>query len=335
MKNRITIKDIARELKVHHTTVSRALRNDSQISVKTRGKIIEFARTHGYQVNMSAVHLRGSVSNVLGVLVPNINHRFFSNIVGIIADLAYQDGFIVAVFQSNENYEQEKEIINTLIKNNVAGVMASVSMETSVFGHFSMLQDFNIPLVFFDRVCREMNVPRIVLNNRAIVKETVDLLVKNGYRKIAHISGTDELNVFRERQEGYTEAIQKHTLLYHKIYKIDHAFTAEDGEMAIDFLFSNDEKPDALICDSPNLMMGTIKKLRELNLKIPEEIGVISFGENESAEIIEPGISCIVQPVEAMAQNTYSELLKQIGKDDYEGNEEIIVNASIIIRNSI
>ncbi|HYX08113.1 MAG TPA: LacI family DNA-binding transcriptional regulator [Bacteroidales bacterium] len=335
MKNRITIKDIARELNVHHTTVSRALRNDSQISATTRKKIIDFAKSHGYQVNMSALHLRGSVRNVLAVLVPNINHQFFSNIVSIITDLAYQDGFIVSVFQSNENYKLEKEIINLLIRNNVAGVMASVSMETTSFEHFSMLKEYQIPLVFFDRVCRDINVPRVVVNNREIVEESVDLLVRKGYKNIAHLSGTEKLNVFRERQEGYTAAIQRHKLSYRKIYVIDHAFSAEDGERAIDFLFSAAEKPDAIICDSHNLMMGTVKKIRKMNLNIPDKVGIITFGENATAEIIEPGISSIVQPVEEMAHYTYKELQKQINGNMYGGNDEIIVNARIIVRKSL
>ena len=136
---------------MHHSTVSRALRNDTIVKEETRKKVTEFARKYGYQVNMSALHLRGSIKNTIAVLVPNISHNFFSNIVSVITNMAYTRGYIVSVFQSNESARQEEEIINTLIQNNVAGVIASIAMETTNSAHFELLKKYRIPLVFFDR----------------------------------------------------------------------------------------------------------------------------------------------------------------------------------------
>ena len=121
---RITIKDIAKELHLHHSTVSRALRNDGKVNEITRNKVIDYAKSFGYQVNMNALQLRGSVRNVIAVIVPNINHNFFSNIVSIITNKAFENGYMVSVFQSNEKYEQEVVIINTVIQHNIAGVIA-------------------------------------------------------------------------------------------------------------------------------------------------------------------------------------------------------------------
>jgi LacI family transcriptional regulator len=112
---RITIKDIALDLGMHHSTVSRALRSSSEINKETKNKVLKYAALKGYQVNRNAFHLRGTGSNIIGIIVPNIQHSFFSNFVSIVTRMAFDVGYIVAVFQSEESVEQEKEILNTLV----------------------------------------------------------------------------------------------------------------------------------------------------------------------------------------------------------------------------
>ena len=130
MNKRITIKDIARELNIHHSTVSRALRNDPRVNEKTRDLVLAFAQEHEYQTNMNAVQLRGTGNNAIALIVPNINHSFFSDIVSKLTNLAYEKGYVISVFQSNEEYLQEKEIINTIIQHNFAGVIVSIAKDT-------------------------------------------------------------------------------------------------------------------------------------------------------------------------------------------------------------
>ncbi len=334
VNTRVTIKDIAKALNVHHSTVSRALRNDSRVNPETMKMIVDYAEKHGYQVNMSALHLRGSIRNVLAIIVPNINHQFFSNIISHITNLANQNNYVVSIFQTNESVQQEKEIINTIIQNNIAGVIASVSMETTNGRHFMELKKYKIPLVFFDRVC-DINVPKVIVNNYEIMTDVVELLVKKGYKKIAHVSGTSKLNVYRERQRGYKDALKQHQLGYERIFIADKSFAVEEGKSAATTLFFDlKNKPDAIICDSYNLLLGIIAKMHEMGLKIPTDVGLIGFGENPSMEVIQPNISAVVQPDKEVATKSFELIMKRLTNDNWDISESIMVSAKIIERES-
>ncbi len=333
MTVRVTIKDIARELKIHHSTVSRALRDDKRVKPETKKKIVEYAKDHGYQVNMSALHLRGSIRNVIAIIVPNINHQFFSNIISQITNLANENGYVVSIFQSNENYHQEKDIIDTIIQNNVAGVIASVSMETLNGEHFSELAKYKIPLVFFDRVC-DIDVPKVIVNNYEIVMQAVDLMIRKGYKRIVHVTGTSLLNVFRERQRGYSDAVNLNKLDYHQIYKVEKGFAIDDGKEAAKQLFSKEERPDAILCDSYNLLLGIISYLDEIGVEIPGDVGLVGFGENPSMEVIKPRITAIVQPDAEVAKWTYKILVEKMNNGDENVNESIMLSSKIVERDS-
>lgn len=327
--SRVTIKDIAKALSMHHSTVSRALRNDRRVNDKTRKVVVAYAEKNGYHVNMSALQLRGSVKNVIAVIVPNINHNFFSNIVSYTANLAVQNGYVVSVFQSNESYEQEQEIIKSIIQNNVAGVIASVSMETKNSQHFNQLQRFKIPLVLFDRVCLDLKVPKVLVNNSKIVNEAVGIMVKKGCKRIAHISGTQTVNVFKERHAGYLHALSEHQLDYHKSIFITRAFTYEEGQKALIELFNDPVKPDGILCDSNNLLIGLLLELKNRAYKIPEDVVIIGFTDTPYIEAFNPGIISIIQPDEDIAIESFKLLLKQINKEDEELPDMSILDARI------
>lgn len=327
--SRITIKDIAKELGVHHSTVSRALRNDERVKAETRKLIVDYAQAHGYQVNISALHLRGSFRNVIAIVVPNINHQFFSSIISHFTDIANQNGFVISIFQSNENLQREMDIIDTLIQNNVAGVIASISMETTNYEHFVKLGHFNIPLVLFDRVAEIPGVNRVEIDNSNIVSKAVGLFFQRGYRRIAHVSGTSTLNVFRKRQEGYSSTIAEKNLSYHRIYQINRGFTVEEGKIAAEQLFSSKEVPDSIICDSDLLLLGISSYLFKKGIRIPYDVGLISFGDNPSLEVFKPSISTIIQPSFDVAMEAYNLLKNKI--NNKEGKEENIMLAAKII----
>lgn len=335
MAERITIKDIARELNIHHSTVSRALRNDPRVKENTRRKILNYAREHGYQVNISALQLRGNVRNIIAVLVPNIHHMYFSNIVSLIANKAKEDNYIVSIFQSNENVKEEQEIIQTVIRNNMAGVIASISLQTEESAHFDALKRFKIPLVFFDRVCEKANVSSVTVNSKDVVTKAVEMLAQKGHDRIAHITGSTHLNVFRDRQMGYLEGLKRQGLAYQKMEVINREFTPEDGRWAIQKLLSEEPKPNALIVDSHNLNIGVIQELRAQGVKIPGDIGLISFGENPSVDVIQPGITTIVQPEEEIANASYRLLKQQLENKKDIQPEHVVVNAQIFERESV
>jgi LacI family transcriptional regulator len=335
MLKRITIKDIAKELNVHHSTVSRALRNNPKVTETTRDRILACALRHGYQTNMNAVQLRGTSNNTIALIVPNINHTFFSNIVSQLTNLAYTKGYIISVFQSNENYEQEIGIVNTIIKQNYAGVIASISKNTIDSKHFNLFRTFGIPLVFFDRVCDDIKTPKVLVNNYEIIFQVAEYLIEKGYKRIANLTGPRYINVFNDRQKGYADALIKHHLNYQRKMVIKDDFTIKLGIESLNKLMSETEKPDAIISSSIILTTGLAVRAREMSLKIPKDLAFITFGDHVSSLMMQPQLTSISQPENEISELSFDLLNKMINKEISIDTECIkIVNAKVDYRES-
>ena len=333
MNKRITIKDIARELNIHHSTVSRALRNDPRVNEKTRDVVLAYAREHEYQTNMNAVQLRGTGNNAIALIVPNINHSFFADVISQLTDIAYQKGYVISVFQSNEKYEQEKEIINTIIQHNFAGVIVSIAKDTQKSDHFRLLKKFGIPLVFFDRVCEDIIAPKVIVNNYDITATATEWLIKKGYNRIAHITGTNIINVFRNRDQGYQDTINKFSLDYNHTIEIQNDFSIQIGKEVFTQLWNSTPKPDAIISSSVNLTLGILVQAALLGVNIPTDLGLITFGSMMTSEIYQPQITTIEQQETEIAQTTF-ELLEDMIVN--KNNDVVIkeIKAQLIFRES-
>lgn len=311
---RITIKDIAREFGIHHSTVSRALRGSSEINAETREAIIQYASAKGYQINRNALHLRGAGSNIIGVIVPNIHHNFFSNFVSTITRLAFAKGYIVSVFQSEESVDQEKEIIKSIIQQNIAGVIASLSMESKDVSHFNQLEQFRIPLVGFDRIHPSLNISSVVLDNASALEEAVIQLHEKGFSRMAYLSGMASIHLFQERQKGYCAGLKQINSDYKKCINMVDGFSIEQGFETTEKLFLESEKPDALIFDSHFLAWGGLSYLKERQRPLLDTIGIASFGGYPWLSLTAPNILFIQQPEEKMAEAAFQLILEAIAQ---------------------
>lgn len=206
MKKEVTIKDIAKELGIHHATVSRALQGSTKVNENTRNMILQAAREMGYTPNILAQNFRNGKTKVISFIIPDLKHHFFSRIISMITEMAREKGFMIMIFQSNDDPNVEKDIINSLISLRVAGVAASVGLRTSSTGHFDRLTEENIPLVYFDRVPKETVCSTIVLDNGKAMKQVVDRLVELGKKKIAYISYDGYTQIFEDRLKAYFQS---------------------------------------------------------------------------------------------------------------------------------
>ena len=308
MEKRITIKDIAKALNIHHSTVSRALSDDVRIKEETKKRVRDFAEEHGYIPNANALSFREGIRNIIALIVPNVQHRFFSNVISHITDFAKKEGYIIAVFQSNESIEEEREIIHNIIQNRFAGVIASLSMETTDVKHFEMLADFKIPLVLFDRVNNSLDVPKVIVNSSEMTNHVTSLLIKKGYKKICYLGGTQQITLFQERTKGYKEAMLNAGLTT-VCQEVKEILSKETGEKYSHILAKN---CDAFICDSYNMALGIHTELKKAGYAIPKEKAIVSFGNDLSADVLSPSMSLISQPEEEYAQHTFSLLLENI-----------------------
>lgn len=327
---RITIKDIARDLGIHHSTVSRALRSSPEINPATMKRVVNYAKKQGYQVNRNALHLRGSGSNIIGVIVPNIHHNFFSNFVSIVTRLAFDSGYIVAVFQSEESASKEKEIVKSIIQQNFAGVIASISMETTDVSHFHQLDRYKIPMVCFDRIHSGLKRSTVVLDNITALNNAVSRLCERGYSKIAYLTGNPAINLFHERQQGYYMGLQENHLTYKKCIVITEGFTLEQGFLTMKQLLEGDDKPDAAIFDSHILAWGALSFLQSQGDDLSAAMGIASFGGHPMLSIAAPNIISIQQPEEEMARAAFDLLAEAIHNPADAGIKSIRLQATIM-----
>lgn len=278
---------------------------------------------------MSDLQQTQELKPIIALIVPSINHSFFSNIADQLTMLAYKNGYLISVFQSNEDYQQEVEIVNSIIAQAFAGVIVSISKTTLDSLHFKRLQDAGIPLVFIDRVCEDVIAPKVLINNYDITYSITENLIRKGNKQIALIIGTNDINVFRERKQGYLDALSKYGLSY-QMPVVENEFSIEKGKDIFIKLWSSNNRPDAIISSSIQLTLGILMQTKLYDVKIPNKMDLITYVSHISFKIIQPQITIIDQPENEIAELSFEILEKLISKQIIPENEMIrTVNAKI------
>ncbi len=331
----ITIHDIAKQLNISASTVSRALKNNPLISEKTRKRIKKTAEEMEYRPNVLAASFRTKKTNTIGVIVPLINRHFFSSVISGIEDIAYKNGFTVTISQSNDKVEKEVKIAHTLFANRVDGLILSLGMETKSFEHLKLFTDRKIPLVLFDRVTDKIDAHKIIVDDFGGAYRATKHLIENGARKIAHIGGPQTINIYKSRQEGFIAALNDAGLKTDKSLIFNETMTRNDGVEALKTLRKNNKLPDAVFCANDTTALGIIIYLKEIGIKLPDEIAIVGFSNEPFSEVVTPSISTIKQPDFLMGQKAAQLVISQINNKASDTNfETITMPTQLIIRNS-
>lgn len=330
----ITIKDIASELGISYSTVSRALSNHPDVHEKTRKEVVEKAEKMGYRPNIFARNLKSSHSNQIGVIVPEIRHDFFANAVAGIEDVAYQKGYTVIVSQSNEDVAREEINVRSMFINRVAGILVSVSQTTSSSDHFNMLLENGVKMVFFDRIIEEMDVFKVVINDEESSYNAVKYLIEKGYKKIVHLAGPQNLGVCRNRKLGYEHAMSDFNL-GSEIKVVEGGMHENDGSESVEQLISSAYMPEAIFAVNDPVAIGAFKRLREMNISIPDQVGIVGFSNNPIAEIVEPKLTTVEQPAYEMGRKAAELLIDQIEDNQIDlVNKTLTLDSHLIVRQS-
>ena len=311
-KSEPTIHDIARELDVSASTVSRALQNNPRISLKTREKILSLAETMGYRPNTLASNLRNKKSNTIGVVVPLINRYFFSSVISGAEEVAAKAGYTVVISQSNDLANKEIDIVQSMFANRVDGLIISIAMESTNYEHLKMFIKKNIPLVFFDRAVSEIDTDKIVVDDYMGGFRVTKHLIDQGYKRIGHMAGPQNLMTYRDRKKGYIEALIQNGLPFDESLIVTNKLTSKDGIDATMQLMSLPYPPDAIFCGNDTTALSTMIYLRDKGFKIPEDIGIVGFSNEPFSEVVSPSISTIAQPGFLMGQKAAELILNQI-----------------------
>ncbi|MFZ5939784.1 MAG: LacI family DNA-binding transcriptional regulator [Bacteroidota bacterium] len=332
--HQITIKDIARELGVSPSTVSRALKDHPDISMETKQQVRAMVERMKYKPNAIALSLRNRRSNIIGVIVPELVHHFFSSVISGIEDVAMAAGYNVMLFQSNESYE--KEVLNTqaLLSSRVDGVLVSISKTSMKFQHFRDLMDNGVPVVFFDRACDEVETDKVIVDDFNGAFMAVELLIKGGSRRIAHLAAPQHLQIGYQRQRGYITALEKYGIpvddrLIVKCDTHDEALAITPKIMALP------DPPDGIFAVNDLTATGALKVLKRLNLRVPEDVAVAGFTDGLVSTVTDPPLTTVSQHGFLLGQRAAGILLRRInaGAEVFKPITEVIPT-ELVIRES-
>lgn len=330
----ITITDLAERLKLSPSTVSRALRNHPDISKETKKRVQKAADLANYQPNLIAQSLQNQRSNNIGVIVPEIRNSFFSTVISGIEDLAYESGYTIMVCQSNDSFE--REIINTraLAANRVAGMLVSTSQETTSFDHLKQIISQSVPIVLFDRVVEELAVPKVVVDDFNGAYRAVSHLIKTGRTRIVHLTGSNSLYVGSKRREGYEAALRDHGLPVRDEYIIRGGCHEEDGRRGAMKLLELDELPDGLFAINDPVALGALLYLKDCQVRIPEQIGIVGFSDNPNASLVRPALTTVNQPAYEIGKTAASILLDILSGTMKKQDTTITLETKLVVRDS-
>jgi LacI family transcriptional regulator len=335
--NQVTIKDIARELGISPSTVSRALKDHPDISVETKKAVNALSEKLNYQPNIVALNLRQKKTNTIGVIIPEIVHFFFSTVISGIEDVAYQAGYNVIIAQSNESYEREVTDMKALFNSRVDGMLLSLSRETTNFDHIESIISKGVPIVFYDRMYDSPTSSKVIVDDYAGAKEAVLHMVDQGCKRIAHLMAAPNLMISIDRLKGYEDALLESKFKLNKDWVVEcYSGTFEEGKRATKKLLSLDTPPDAIFANNDPMAMGAMMAIKEKGLKIPDDIAIVGFSNWFFGEVMDPSLTSVDQPGFEMGQEAARMLIKQIESKD-KGEpvlETKILKTKLVIRNS-
>ncbi|TJZ53236.1 LacI family transcriptional regulator [Sphingobacterium olei] len=336
MKKKTTIYDIAKELNITVSTVSRALNNISSISEETRNAVWETAKKLNYRPNKIATSLSSGKTNIIGVVIPSAKIQFFSSVVHSLEQALKKAGYSILLYQSNESIESEKNGIQTLLEAQVDGIIISLSLETDNIDHIRKVESEGKPLIVFDRIHNELNVPSVAINDIMAGYIATKHLIDSGYKKIAYVSTRHKIKIFDDRYKGYIDALQEANMPLNENLIILDELSIQGGIKATEKLLKLIDKPDAIIGGDDFTALGIIKGLSTKGI-VPPKVGVIGFANQTFSEYITPSLSTIDQQAVKMGQECASLFLRLINKKsstNTDSPEKIILDPILVARDS-
>ena len=326
----ITIKDIARELGISVSTVSRALKDNPEISKATKEMVRESARRLNYKPNLMASNLRTNKNTTLGVIIPEVNHHFFASVLDGIEQAANEAGYSILICQSHENMEKEIQNVQTLLHSRVAGMLVGVSKETMHLHHLQEVLNSNTPLVLFDRPCPSLQCDQVVSDDYAGAYSAVEHLIQTGCKRIIYFSSSMNLEVAHRRYQGWRNALQKHGLWH----STDDIIIADTRELAIEELpklMNADQRPDAIFCVNDHCASGVLYAAQKLGLRVPEDLSICGFSDAPLARITTPMLTTVEQHGTEIGTHAMQALLRKLNGDTHTPHTEI-VRTNLVVR---
>ena len=333
MAENVTLKQIAAELGVSAMTVSRALNNLDNVDKKTKKRIVEKARSMGYTPNRVAKSLVSKRTYTIGVVIPEISHAFFAQVVSGIENVLYETNYQLLLTNSAEKTAREKKALETLLAQQVDGILISCSEETEDFSLYKKIIDSGKPLVFFDRCIEGIGASTVSVDDRKGAREMTQHMIDHGYRKFAYLRGP-EISIGKERLEGYRRALKENGIEIRENWIVQSGFKEKGGYKAmIQILESDSEIPRAVVAVNDPAAIGAIEAIEEYGYSVPEDIAICGFTDDIRARLLKCPLTTVVQPSESIGRKAAEKLIKVI-ENKNEPIENIELLTDLVIRKS-
>ena len=336
MRKKVTLKQIARELDVSISTVSKSLKNSTEISEDTRLKVQAFAKLYNYKPNLIALSLKNRKTKTIGIIIPEIIHHFFATVISGIEQVANEKGYNVMVCLSDESFDKEVINMELLANGSIDGFIMSLSKETQQrgdFHHISEVINQGMPVVMFDRVANGIFCDKVIIDDSLAAFNAVQFLINKGLRKIGIITTIDYVSVGKLRTDGYTKALRNNDISI----KDDFILKIEDIDNCANKIstFLQNNKFDAVFAVNELFAVTAIKEANKIGLNVPNDLSIIGFTDGIISKYSSPSISTVSQNGVKMGQKAANMLIARLETEENEDEDYQEVYATEIIETNL
>lgn len=329
MRNKITIADIAKEMGIAASTVSRALNNSENISETVRKNVWNTAKKMGYDRGISQ-----QVATTIAIIVPAIDSQFYNEIITTIYRKISNKKYNFCIYCSYNSHEQEVAIVNNLNINDLICVILSRSMDSTNSCHLNLLKERNIPIIMFNRIDYDFECPKFVVDNYTDAYMLTEHAIKNGYKRIAIAAKHYNCSIYKERIKAYEDALEHNGIEFDKSLIMFSELTKSDIEEVINHFLSIQPEIDALLLPNYFSVLQAIRIAKTKGISIPSQLGLLCFDEEIYSQLNSPSITTIDRPLSKIGEGIGSLLLDIIQQNDYDPKQNYIFSSNLVIRGS-
>lgn len=318
----VNLKTLAKKLNLSISTVSRALRDSHEISTKTKQKVLALAKALNYEPNPYASSLRKQASKTIAVVIPEVANNFFSLAINGIEEIAQLKGYHVLIYLTHDSYALELSIARHLASGRVDGILMSVSSESNDFTHLAELKNKNIPMVFFDRVCEEVDAPKVTTDDYESGHQATEHLIEMGCKNITYLMIAQNLSIGQKRMEGYQQALKANGQDFEESMVINCSNNKDANYQLIKDLLTAKNRPDGIFASVEHLAISSYYACKDSGLAIPEDVKIVSFSNLETAPLLNPSLTTITQPAYQIGKEATTILFRILEKKTINPEEE-------------
>lgn len=334
MKKNFGIEDLAKMLGISVSTVSRALRDAYDVNPETRKRVLELSEKLNFKLNKNASALASGNTKNIGVVIPFITNYYFSTVISGIQEEAYNQGYNIILYVTNDDVNREKKLLENIATSSVDGLLISISSNSDTTEHFNQIIKAGLPIVFFDRIPKDIEASKVLQSDFDGAYQATTYLIENGYNKIAHIAGPQDLRFTQERLRGYRQALAEAKLPYQNEYVIFSDFGQSHGFQDTEVLLSLPEPPNAIFAINDRKAVGAIQALHKNKIGVGVDFGVIGFTNDPISTVIEPNLTTIEEPAFEIGCRSCELLIRHIKNKNFEPRE-ILLPCKLIERKSV